>query len=185
MGSTKSQGDRVKKNSFGGVLITPEEISLAFKMLDADKSGQITLVNLKKRLGVLFPELTVTDYRFLMNNKKEMSLEDLNELLLDNDVVNFDPVAEAFKVFDPTGEGVVSGRKLREAFVVYGMGELTEMELDILIKTADMDGDGSISLEDFRCMIDQTTVANAKTSASAKTLTDSKKDDSDSGSGGF
>jgi hypothetical protein len=27
-----------------------------------------------------------------------MSLEDLNELLLDNEITNFDPVAEAFKV---------------------------------------------------------------------------------------
>jgi hypothetical protein len=37
-------------------------------------------------------------------------------------------------VFDPTGEGVVSGAKLREAFIVYGMGELMDEELDILIK---------------------------------------------------
>jgi len=55
--------DKVKKNAKGGVLITPEEIQMAFQLLDVEKSGQLSLQNLKKRLGVLFPELTVKDYR--------------------------------------------------------------------------------------------------------------------------
>jgi Ca2+-binding EF-hand superfamily protein len=50
--------DRVKKNSKGGVLITPEEIQTAFGMLDVDKTGHVTLPNLKKRLGTLFPGTT-------------------------------------------------------------------------------------------------------------------------------
>ena len=41
----------------------------------------------------------------MLNNKKEMNVEDLKELLLENEVSNFDPVAEAFKIFDPKGEG--------------------------------------------------------------------------------
>ena len=69
-----------------------------------------------------------------MNNKKEMSLEDLNELLLDNEITNFDPVAEAYRVFDQTGEGALSGDKLRDAFIAYGLGELADEELDILIR---------------------------------------------------
>lgn len=49
--------------------------------------------------------MTAKEYRFLLNNKKEMNVEDLKELLLENEVSNFDPVAEAFKIFDPKGEG--------------------------------------------------------------------------------
>lgn len=33
-----------------------------------------------------------------MNNKAEMTIDDLREVLLGNEVTNFDPVAEAFKV---------------------------------------------------------------------------------------
>lgn len=33
-----------------------------------------------------------------MNNKTEMTMDDLREVLLENEVTNFDPVAEAFKV---------------------------------------------------------------------------------------
>lgn len=55
--------DKVKKNAKGGVLITPEEIQMAFQLMDVDKNGQISLQSLKKRLGVLFPELSIKDYR--------------------------------------------------------------------------------------------------------------------------
>ena len=59
-----SKMDKVKKNSKGGVLIAPEEIQMAFQLLDVEKSENISLQNLKRRLGVLFPELSVKDYRY-------------------------------------------------------------------------------------------------------------------------
>ena len=80
--------------------ISEEEIKSAFSFLDMDKTGQVTLANLKKRLGVFFPDMTPKEYKFLMNNRKELTIEDLNELLADNEIsdVSFDPIAEAFKV---------------------------------------------------------------------------------------
>ena len=38
------------------------------------------------------------DFKFLMGNEKEMTLDSLRDLLLDNEITGFDPVAEAFKV---------------------------------------------------------------------------------------
>ena len=96
--STAVDMSKVRLNENGGVLVTKEELVSAFSMLDSEKYGFVTLNTLKKRLGVFFPEMSSKEYRFLMNNRKEMSLEDLEELLLDNEIGNFDPVAEAFKV---------------------------------------------------------------------------------------
>lgn len=67
-----------------------------------------------------------------MNNKKELSMDDLKELLLENEISNFDPVAEAFKIFDPHGEGTLDGSKLRAAFVSFGFGELSDEEFEVL-----------------------------------------------------
>lgn len=64
-------------------LITQEELQIAFQLLDTDKTGTLTLSSLKKRLGPLFPDLTAKEYRFLMNNKKEITLNDLKSLLSD------------------------------------------------------------------------------------------------------
>ena len=87
-----------------------------------------------------------------MNNHKELTIDDLNTLLLDNEINNFDPVQEAFKIYDPEETGNVDQDKLREIFAAFGFGELTEEELGILMKTADVDNDGKVSLNDFRSL---------------------------------
>ncbi len=124
--------DKVKKNSKGGVLVTSEEISTAFQLLDTERTGQLTIATLKKRLGPLFPEMSAKEFRFLMNNKKEITIDDLKDLLIDNELTHFDPVADAFRVFDPEGKGVINEDKLRQAFISLGLGELSDEELDIL-----------------------------------------------------
>ena len=99
---TTTSDTKIRKNHRGGVLISPEEIKLAFDFLDCDKTGKVSLANLKKRLGVFFPEMSAKEYRFMMNNKREMTLQDFNDMLLENEVTNFDPIAEAFKVVTVT-----------------------------------------------------------------------------------
>jgi Ca2+-binding EF-hand superfamily protein len=140
--------EKVKKNSKGGVLITAEEISSGFQILDIEKNGQLTIQALKKRLTTLFPgeflserfsvlrflglEMTAKEFRFLMNNKKEITAEDLKELLIENELTQFDPVSDAFKVFDPDNKGVINEDKLRQAFISFGYGELSDEELQVL-----------------------------------------------------
>jgi Ca2+-binding EF-hand superfamily protein len=105
---------------------------MAFEFLDADKSGKISLANLKKRIGVFFPNMTAKEYRFLMNGRKDISLSDLSELLIDNEITNFDPVAEAFKAYDPLGEGKIDPAKLRDVFENFGGSSISEAELEVV-----------------------------------------------------
>lgn len=126
------EGFQVRKNAKGGVLVTHEEITAAFAMLDPENTGQLTLQSLKKRLGPLLPEMSAKDYRFLMNNKKEMNVEDLRELLIENEVSNHDPMFDAFRIFDPKNTGYIDEDKLRLAFQSFGLGELSDEELEIL-----------------------------------------------------
>jgi hypothetical protein len=53
--SSTAKFDKVKKNAKGGVLVTPEEIQAAFSMLDAENNARVSIQNMKKRLGALFP----------------------------------------------------------------------------------------------------------------------------------
>jgi hypothetical protein len=102
-----------------------------------------------------------------MNGKRELTLENLRELLLENAVRDIDPVEEAFKVcmqaagtdvylharsqaYDPDGEGHINGYTLREFFSRLGYGQLTQEETQLLLDSADLDGDGRVTLSDFR-----------------------------------
>ena len=89
----------------------------------------------------------------MMNNKKELAIEDLHEMLDNNDISNFDPVEEAFKLYDVENEGYINKLRLREIFEAYGFDGMTTEDVDILAKAADIDGDGKISLQDFRKMM--------------------------------
>lgn len=145
----------IRRNSKGGVLVTEAEIKAAFDFFDIDNEGKITLQNLRKRLGVFYKNMPTKEYKFLMNNKNEMTLEDLTDLLMDNEVKDFDPVAEAFKAYDPDSNGVIDPEMLRHIFQGLGFGDITDEDLEILTETADVNKDGRITLEDFRDMIDE------------------------------
>lgn len=145
---------KIKRNAKGGVMISPQELQAAFSLLDPEKSGIVTLKNLQKSLSIFYPEMTKKDYKLIMNNKKEMTHEEIESLVIDNEITNFDPVAEAFKAYDPKGLGAINDDKLRAIFAHFGFGELSNEEYDIIINSIDIDGDGVISLDDFRSVID-------------------------------
>ena len=79
--------------------------------------------------------------------------EGLRELLADNELGQYDPIKEAFKVYDPHNTGYVDSETLRRIFQDLGYGTIDDDDLLILVETADADRDGKISLEDFRSML--------------------------------
>ena len=57
-----------------------------------------------------------------------------------------DEVRRVFRIFDRDGNGLISAMELR--YMVTNLGEkLTDDEVDEIIKHADIDGDGYISLD--------------------------------------
>lgn len=142
--------DQVMRNSKGGVEVTHSEIEAAFAFLDKDGKGKVTVGDLKKRLSTFFPDLTTRDFKYLMDNKKELVLNDVIEILENNEIKEFDPVAQAYMTYDPEGKGFIAKEKLEDIFSTFGFGELTPDELGLLTKAADVDGDGVVSLSDFR-----------------------------------
>lgn len=97
--------------------------------------------------------MTSRDFKFLMAGKNEMTVKELYDILKYNELDDFDPVAEAFKFYDPNNTGYVDLDRLREIFALLGYGELSYGDMQILVECADADCDGKISLEDFRKLI--------------------------------
>ena len=82
-----------------------------------------------------------------------LSDEELYALLKDNQLTNFDPVKEAFKVYDPNETGFVDMGIVREFFQNLGYGDISDEDAKIILETADADKDGRIGIEDFRMMV--------------------------------
>ena len=73
----------------------------------------------------------------------------------------------ARQVYDPQGTGFVDHETLRSIFENLGYGEITDEDLAVLVETADADGDGKISLDDFRGMLDEQGAAAGRRLAAA------------------
>jgi len=161
----------IPRNAKGGVAVNPAEVHQAFQFFDVDNKGYITLQDLKKRLGVFYQNLSLREYKFLMNNQQELSESDLLGLLANNELTNYDPVAEAFKIYDPNETGYIDVDVFREILSNLGFGDITDQDIQTLIDTADVDGDGRVSLNDFRRMttIKQGNAAAASTSSTMTT----------------
>jgi len=141
------------RNSKGGVYIHEKDIEGLFRFIDPQGFGTITMQDIKKRVSSFAREMTTRDYKFLMSGKNTITIRELMEILEYNELEDFDPVAEAFKFFDPEETGYVDLRKLKEIFKQLGYEELTQGDLQILVECADADLDGKICLEDFRRLI--------------------------------
>eukprot|EP01061_Rhynchopus_euleeides_P006096 TRINITY_DN15172_c0_g1_i1.p1 TRINITY_DN15172_c0_g1~~TRINITY_DN15172_c0_g1_i1.p1 ORF type:complete len:179 (+),score=89.76 TRINITY_DN15172_c0_g1_i1:210-746(+) len=146
------KGDQKTKADGQGVRITREEVESAFAFFDVQGKGVLRPKDLKARLGAFYPQMTNKEYRFLIS-EPNFTVDTLWNLLDSNNITNFDPVREAFKVYDPQDSGFVDTSVLKNIMSRMGYGEMTKEDMDVLIKTADVDGDGKISLDDFRSML--------------------------------
>ena len=143
----------VPKNAKGGVLVTEEEIRRAFDFFDMDKTGKIMASQLRERLNAFGGPINAKEIRFLLNGQTHLSLQDMSDLLLENEVNFFDPVVDAFHWFDPQETGYVDIPIAKKIFRRLGYGDFNDDDLSVLIETADIDKDGRVSLSDFQSMI--------------------------------
>eukprot|EP00164_Ancoracysta_twista_P004111 GFYU01005520.1.p1 GENE.GFYU01005520.1~~GFYU01005520.1.p1 ORF type:complete len:216 (-),score=61.66 GFYU01005520.1:154-801(-) len=144
---------RVPKNEKGGVAIDEEELATAFDFLDTQRRGNLHPRDLSTTLNYFYKNLTMREFKFLIQ-EPDFTVHTLRDLLEDNDVKNFDPVREAFKVYDPHETGYADLDAIKSTLLNLGFESLSEEDVDAIFKCCDVDGDGKISMEDFREMLE-------------------------------
>ena len=106
----------------------------------------------------------------------ELTEQDLYALLAHNELTDFDPVKEAFKVYAPTsgntsssssssssssnassgdaaGGAVMDRAVLRSILAASGFQGISEPDIDTLVQALDLDGDGEVGLADFADLV--------------------------------
>jgi len=120
-------------------------------MIDEKGGGhKISQAELKKRIHIINPNFPMSELGTLTNNKTELKAKELYEMLKDNELENFDPLEEAFKLLDPEGKGELNIGRLKSLFKALGYGDIQKKDTEILIECLDVDKDGKITIDDFK-----------------------------------
>ena len=100
------------------------------------------------------PRVKKSEINFLLNGKQEMTATELHELLSNTMIEEFDPVQEAFNLLDVDETGFLTVDTFRNIFEKLQLGTIEPNEEKIFNEVADKDGDGKISIDDFRKILE-------------------------------
>ncbi|KAL2814472.1 hypothetical protein BJX63DRAFT_199611 [Aspergillus granulosus] len=139
-------------------LLTADQIAQfreVFAVFDKDGTGDITATELGEVMRSLGQNPTDTELQDIID---ELDVDrtgtiDFDEflILMSRKVKDSDPEAElreAFAVFDQDKSGTISADELRRVLRSIG-DDISDADLDEMLKIADVNGDGSIDYEEF------------------------------------
>ena len=122
------------KNNFSTRLITEQDLKVAWDFFDV-KGGKLTASQLHQKLSVFYKDVGSKEIKFLLNNQSDITFQELHDLLKDNQLNYFDPVKEAFKVYDPHDTGYVDMSIVKEFFSNLGFGEISDEDCQVVLQT--------------------------------------------------
>ncbi|KMS95385.1 hypothetical protein BVRB_008780 [Beta vulgaris subsp. vulgaris] len=128
-----------------------------FNNIDTDRSGTITLEELKEGLARLGSKLTESEIKQLMDaadvdkngtiDYKEFITATMHRHRLDKE----ENMYKTFLYFDKDGSGYITREELRQAMTKVGMGD--ESTIDEILNDVDTNKDGRINYEEFVAMM--------------------------------
>ena len=124
-------------------------------MYDSNKDGNVNSLELANILKAIDINASDEEIKDIIT---EMDLEGNGEINFENfvsivkrrekDVDNEEEVLNAFKLFDKEGNGLININELKHIMLTVG-NNISETELNDLLKEADTDNDGYINYEEF------------------------------------
>jgi calmodulin len=148
------------------VLVTEEDIDIAFKLLASggdgsggSSSSRVGVKQLAERLRCFRPALEEEEAAFTMGDEKFLTTRYLKDLLLDNTITHFDPIAEAWRCYDPEGTGRADRAALVGIFGRLGM-PMTDEDVGILMSLCGAGGGegaaATMTVQDFQRLMGKT-----------------------------
>jgi len=131
------------------------QFKAAFEMFDKDGDGTITTKELGTVMRNLGANPTETELQDMINEvdgdgSGEIDFDEFLQLMgskmKDSDAES--ELRAAFRAFDKDGNGSINATELREAMKAIGEN-LSQEEVEEMIRDADADGDGNVNYEEF------------------------------------
>lgn len=145
----KARYAHVPKNAKGGVLVTNAILNETFAVLSGGKE-KFGMRDLKK-VKAFFPAVDDKDLTLLLGDGKQMTLEELEFVLKDNIIANYDPAKEAWRAFTDE-RGHFSVDRFKAMHEALGLQPPSDEDCKILAECAAKDGK-TLNLGDFRQLV--------------------------------
>jgi len=148
----KKRGDRVKALTEEQV----DECREAFEMFDIDRSGSIDVRELKAAIRALGMNVSADELKKMVGDvdKDGNGTIEFPEFLsmmtakMSSEATE-EEIAKCFKLFDHDATGMITLKNLLHARTILGMDDVSDSQLENMIKQADRSGRDAISLADF------------------------------------
>ncbi|XP_067666174.1 calmodulin-beta-like [Haliotis asinina] len=134
-----------------------EEFHTTFRLIDRDNNGSISHDEFKEVVARSKTRSTDQEIKDMiakadLDNSGSIEFDEFAEMMAmkykENKAFERE-IRETFKSFDTNKDGFICRRELREGMKCLFERPLNDAELDDIIRTADKDGDGFLSLKEF------------------------------------
>ena len=140
----------MRMSNLGG--LPPADADKVVAAMDPSGTGQISYSDFKaaaKEAGPnRFNATQVFGYQFADPRTPRAQIQYMSDVLRDQIYDSFDSLQTAFNQFDTNGDGVLSREEFREGLHGMDIG-LSDLDIDMVIKEADEDGNGVIDYNEF------------------------------------
>ncbi|KAK2952124.1 hypothetical protein BLNAU_12975 [Blattamonas nauphoetae] len=130
--------------------ISDQELRMAFEAL----SGNTDLITTENLIKLLKP-FHIHNFRELVGEKGSLTFPELETFIRDNErFAPDDAVQASMKYFDQGNTGSLDLKQLKQFLEQMTGTEITNEEMESILKVTDSDGDGVINMSDYEKMID-------------------------------
>ena len=131
--------------------VSDEELRLAFDALGG-KDGILTVETFAQKAK----DFRIHNFREIIGDTGQISFNELKTLLSAHEnLLTDDPAEQCMKFFDPLNSGYVDVKLLKSSLENVFHLEITDEELDTIIRVLDSDGDGKLSALDWNQAIER------------------------------
>lgn len=131
-----------------------EEYRAIFSLVDKDGNGHIEASELEELLLQTGQDVTREQAEAMIaemdvDQNGTIEFDEFLRMISSRDNLGNSEIAAAFAAMDVSGDGYITIQELRAAFKKLGE-PISDADMHMMIRESDLDGDGRVSLEDFR-----------------------------------
>ncbi|CAF3295198.1 unnamed protein product [Rotaria socialis] len=149
----------------------------AFQLFDTNKDGSISFDEFRSVCHKLQMPMDETKLKDSFQDREDITFDEFCQIIQQHGSPTADAYfQETFNAFDKNCDGFITAKEIKKTMKELGE-RLTDKQAKAMLKSADANGDGKLSKDEFRSLFNQLTQFRNATEASASSSNTNYQDD--------